>query len=98
MDKIAARRKVFKVETIGDCYMAVTGLPTPQEDHAARMGKFALDCNRKMTTVTRMLADRLGEDTESLSLRIGLHSGAVTAGILRGAKSRFQLFGMCSAD
>jgi hypothetical protein len=29
-DKIAARRKVFKVETIGDCYLAVTGLPSPQ--------------------------------------------------------------------
>jgi len=28
-----------------------------------------------------------------LSLRIGLHSGQVTAGVLRGDKSRFQLFG-----
>ena len=26
-------------------------------------------------------------------MRIGLHSGEVTAGILRGQKSRFQLFG-----
>ena len=28
-----------------------------------------------------------------LSMRIGLHSGPVTAGVLRGEKSRFQLFG-----
>lgn len=28
-----------------------------------------------------------------LSLRIGLHSGPVTAGVLRGQRSRFQLFG-----
>ena len=32
-------------------------------------------------------------DTTDLALRIGLHSGPVTAGVLRGQKSRFQLFG-----
>jgi class 3 adenylate cyclase len=33
-DGIAKRRKVFKVETIGDCYVAVAGLPNPQSAHA----------------------------------------------------------------
>ena len=32
-------------------------------------------------------------DTGELGLRAGLHSGPVTAGVLRGEKSRFQLFG-----
>ena len=32
-------------------------------------------------------------DTGDLSMRFGLHSGPVTAGVLRGEKSRFQLFG-----
>ena len=32
-------------------------------------------------------------DTTDLSIRVGLHSGPVTAGVLRGQKSRFQLFG-----
>jgi len=36
-DKIAKRMDVFKVEVIGDCYMAVTGLPSPQPDHCIRM-------------------------------------------------------------
>jgi len=35
----------------------------------------------------------LGPETGDLSMRFGLHSGPVTAGVLRGDKSRFQLFG-----
>lgn len=73
--------------------MAVTGLPDPQGDHALIMAKFAHDCNLKMNEVTSSLAETLGEGTQDLSLRIGLHSGAVTAGILKGEKCRFQLFG-----
>lgn len=39
------------------------------------------------------LTATLGEETRKLDIRIGLHSGPVTAGVLRGEKSRFQLFG-----
>jgi class 3 adenylate cyclase len=84
---------VFKVETIGDCYVAVAGLPDPQEDHAIIMAKFATDCISKMGQLTAELAEALGPDTSELALRIGLHSGSVTGGVLRGQKSRFQLFG-----
>ena len=42
-DAIASRRRVFKVETVGDCYVAVTGLPEPQKDHAVVMARFARD-------------------------------------------------------
>lgn len=92
-DGLARSRKVFKVETIGDCYVAATGLPQPQSDHALRMCQFAYRCLQTMDTVVQELSTALGNDTAALKLRVGLHSGRVTGGVLRGDKSRFQLFG-----
>ncbi|CAB9501451.1 Receptor-type guanylate cyclase gcy [Seminavis robusta] len=92
-DDTARRRRVFKVETVGDCYVAVCGLPDPQKAHAILMARFARDCLSKMGTLTKALEITLGPDTGDLRLRVGMHSGPVTAGILRGERSRFQLFG-----
>jgi len=52
-----------------------------------------MDCLAVMNQVTERLVLDLGPDTNNLKLRIGLHSGPVVAGVLRGDKSRFQLFG-----
>jgi class 3 adenylate cyclase len=92
-DKIAKRRRVFKVETIGDCYVAASGLPDPREDHAIIMCRFARDCLFKMQEVVNQLEISLGPDTAELGTRFGINSGPVTGGVLRGDKSRFQLFG-----
>ena len=46
-----------------------------------------------MNTLVKQLERTLGPDTGDLTMRIGLHSGPVTAGVLRGDKCRFQLFG-----
>ena len=40
-DSIARKHKVFKVETIGDSYVAVCGLPEPRKDHAVVMARFS---------------------------------------------------------
>jgi class 3 adenylate cyclase len=81
-DDIAKRRRVFKVETIGDCYVAVTGLPDPRKDHAVAMTRFARDCMYRMHQLVKKLEVVLGPDTADLSMRFGLHSGPVTAGVL----------------
>ena len=92
-DLLAKRRKVFKVETIGDSYVAVTGLPDPQPNHAVIMVRFAYECLTKVNHITRELEIMLGPGTSQLTMRFGLHSGPVTAGVLRGERARFQLFG-----
>eukprot|EP00980_Cylindrotheca_fusiformis_P013752 scaffold3541_cov116-Cylindrotheca_fusiformis.AAC.5 len=92
-DKHAYRRSVFKVETVGDCYVAVAGLPDPDKNHAATVCRFARDCVKTMKEITVKLEMTLGPDTSDLDLRVGIHSGQVTAGVIRGERSRFQLFG-----
>eukprot|EP00980_Cylindrotheca_fusiformis_P017709 scaffold5563_cov94-Cylindrotheca_fusiformis.AAC.2 len=92
-DKIAYRHNVFKVETVGDCYVSVVGLPEPVDKHAVVACSFARECKIKMIELTLKLEVSLGPGTGDLDLRTGIHSGQVTAGVLRGERSRFQLFG-----
>lgn len=73
--------------------VAATGLPIPREDHALAMVRFAQNCLIRFHDLTNELELSLGPGTADLGLRVGLHSGPVTAGVLRGEKSRFQLFG-----
>jgi class 3 adenylate cyclase len=90
-DLIAKNRRVFKVETVGDCYVAVAGLPDPRKDHAIVMARFARECLSTLSRLLRDLEKSLGPDTADLAMRVGLHSGPVTAGVLRGDRARFQL-------
>eukprot|EP00934_Nitzschia_sp_Nitz4_P001393 Nitzschia sp. Nitz4//scaffold87_size112219//25122//28676//NITZ4_004067-RA/size112219-processed-gene-0.3-mRNA-1//1//CDS//3329559348//1393//frame0 len=92
-DKIARKMGVFKVETIGDSYVAVCGLPEPRRNHAVVMVRFCAACRSKMDQRVKELATTLGPGTETLRMRYGLNSGPTTAGVLRGDRSRFQLFG-----
>eukprot|EP00980_Cylindrotheca_fusiformis_P009538 scaffold2090_cov103-Cylindrotheca_fusiformis.AAC.4 len=72
-DKHAYRHSVFKVETVGDCYVAVAGLPEPDKEHAANVCKFARDCISTMKEITLKLEVSLGPDTSDLDLRVGIH-------------------------
>lgn len=76
-----------------DCYVAVCGLPDPRRDHTVIMARFAMECLFQLSVLLTKLEMLLGPDTADLGMRVGLHTGPVTAGVLRGERSRFQLFG-----
>jgi class 3 adenylate cyclase len=73
--------------------VAVAGLPHPIDDHAVVMAQFARRCIGVFDDLTNKLGCALGPSTRELKARCGLHSGPVTAGVMRGDKARFQLFG-----
>jgi class 3 adenylate cyclase len=84
---------IFKVETIGDSYVAVAGVPTPRSDHAVVMIRFASLCICCLRRLLKDLEISLGPSTGDLQVQVGVHSGPFTSGVLRGAKARVQLFG-----
>lgn len=85
-DNIADNRGLEKIKTIGDAYMAAAGLPAPAADHAVRAAHMALDM---MESLSRFNA-RSGY---GLQLRVGIHSGAVIAGVIGRRKFIYDLWG-----
>jgi len=85
-DRLADDRGVEKIKTIGDNYMAIAGLPTPRSGHARIATKLALD----MIAATGRLQSRL---PVPLSIRVGLHSGSVMAGVIGTHKFAYDVWG-----
>ena len=48
------------------------------------MVRFAVDVRAEMNNLVKQLELNLGIGTADLKMRVGLHSGPVTAGVLRG--------------
>ncbi|AQV94872.1 cyclase [Cupriavidus necator] len=85
-DNIADSRGLEKIKTIGDAYMAAAGLPVPADDHAARAAHMALDMLESLDQFNQ----RSGYN---LQLRVGIHSGAVVAGVIGRRKFIYDLWG-----
>ncbi|XP_056222640.1 guanylate cyclase 2G [Seriola aureovittata] len=88
-DDIIKMYDVYKVETIGDAYMVASGLPISNGNkHALEISTMALHFLSaiKVFRIRHM-------PTESLSIRIGIHSGPVVAGVVGTTMPRYCLFG-----
>ena len=87
-DAIAATHSVFKVETIGDAYMAVCGHDVATYDtQCKRVMAFAKEA---MRVVARCPALPLGD---RLRIRVGVHSGPASSGVIGTTRPHFCFFG-----
>ncbi len=85
-DALALDLGVEKIKTIGDAYMAATGLPEPRGDHVEAIAHFAigiLDALRKFEN----------DGEPPLRVRIGVHTGPVVAGVIGRHKFIYDVWG-----
>ena len=85
-DTLAERHGLEKIKTIGDCYMAAAGVPTPRADHARALALMALDMLEAMRS-----SDDVGH--LGLELRVGINSGPVVAGVIGRKRFLYDLWG-----
>ncbi|MEM8641744.1 MAG: adenylate/guanylate cyclase domain-containing protein [Cyanobacteria bacterium P01_G01_bin.54] len=85
-DRLVEKHHLEKIKTIGDAYMVVGGLPEPMPNHAETIAKMSLD-------MQAVLAQFNQTNQRQLSLRIGIHTGSVVAGVIGLKKFAYDLWG-----
>ena len=85
-DEIAHKYNIEKIKTIGDAYMAVSGLPHENAEHAYDMVSAAIE-------IREFMADRAKKKAKTFAIRIGVHSGGVVAGVVGIKKFSYDIWG-----
>ena len=85
-DEAASRHGVEKIKTIGDCYMAATGVLAEGGRQVESMADFALE----MPAIVKAIGDEFGQPLE---IRIGISTGPVISGVIGRRKFAYDLWG-----
>jgi class 3 adenylate cyclase len=85
-DQHARQRGLEKIKTIGDAYMVAGGLPDPRPDHAEAVIEMAL-------AIRDEVARRTDPGGQPLTVRIGIDTGPVVAGVIGTSKFSYDLWG-----
>ena len=86
-DIIIEKYDLEKIKTIGDAYMAVSGLPVSSSDHAVKMVSAAKE-------ILQFIKERKAEKGDNaFEIRIGIHSGNVVAGVVGVKKFAYDIWG-----
>jgi len=88
-DVLSDKNKVYKVETVKDCFVGVAGAPERAKNHAELIMDMAMDMRDSVCFVKD---PRPGTDTH-IKIRLGSHSGQVVGGIVGNKCPRYCLFG-----
>lgn len=87
IDAVTDKYDVYKVETIGDAYLAISGCPEPSATHTDNIVRFAVEMHR-------IASSTLTAHGSPITLRSGIHSGPVLAGVVGVSKMpRYHIFG-----
>lgn len=89
-DEIITKNDLEKIKTIGDSYLSVCGLPAPDEQHALKIVKSAIEI---LDFITKYAKKRKAVNKPYFEIRIGIHSGPVVAGIVGVKKFAFDIWG-----
>jgi class 3 adenylate cyclase len=91
---IDVHRGMYKVETVGEVYLAVAGAPDETTNHYEIAACMALGMIRLKATIKAQVEQMYGaEVAEMVDLHIGLNSGKVVAGVCGKKSKRYKLFG-----
>ncbi|MEH2236241.1 adenylate/guanylate cyclase domain-containing protein [Nostoc sp.] len=85
-DRLTEQHGLQRIKTINDAYMVVGGLSTRRPDHPQTIAQMAL----QMQTAIALFNT---ENNQNFSIRIGIHSGSVVAGVIDLNKFTYDLWG-----